>query len=342
MRVNKPLQIAGSGLVTSVGLSAASAAAAIRAGLSNAQLTRFMDWGGEWIAAHVVPIEAPNPRAKLLQMAATAIGECLASVARESRIGTALVVCLPEASRPSTGYEVGESVVAELSTMVGTHFSTYSSTIAAGRVGGFVGLHHARTLLYEGKADAVLVAGVDSYVNWPALSHFEDRYRLLTSKNSDGFLAGEAAAAVMVTRPVPGTALRCDGLGFAKESATIDASLPLRADGLVEAIRGAARDADCRPRDFELRISALSGEHYYFKEAALAVSRLIRDPMSEAELWHPADCVGEVGAAAGPLAVALAATACAKGYVTATRILCHLSNDGAERSAAFFSYGMLQ
>ena len=342
MGVKKPLQIVGSGLVTSVGLSAAAAAAAIRAGVSNAQLTRFMDWGGEWIAAHVVPIESPDPRAKLLQMAATAIGECLASVACESSTGTALVLCLPEASRPSTGNEVGESAVAELSSMVGTNFSAHSCTISAGRVGGFVALHRARTLLYEGKADAVLVAGVDSYVNWPTLSHLENRYRLLTSKNSDGFMPGEAAAAVMVTRPVPGTALRCDGLGFAQESATIEASLPLRADGLVEAIRAAARDADCRPQDFELRITGISGEHYYFKEAALAVSRLIRDSMSEAELWHPADCVGEVGAAAGPLAVIVAATACAKGYATAARILCHLSNDGTERSAAFFSYGMFQ
>lgn len=342
MRAKKPVQIVGSGLVTSVGLSAAAAAAAIRAGVSNAQLTRFMDWGGEWIAGHVVPIEAPDPRAKLLQMAATAIDECLASVAGVPSPATALVLCLPEASRPGAADDLGETAVAELSTMVGRAFSPHSCTITAGRVGGFVGLHHARALLYEGKADAALVAGVDSYVNWPALSHFEDRHRLLTSKNSDGFLPGEAAAAVMVTRPLPGTALRCDGLGFAQERATIDAGVPLRADGLVEAIRAAARDAQCRPQDFELRITALSGEHYFFKEAALAAARLVRDPMPEAELWHPADCVGEVGAAAGPLAVIVAAIACAKGYARATRILCHLSNDGAERSAAFFSHGTLQ
>jgi 3-oxoacyl-[acyl-carrier-protein] synthase I len=341
MRVKKPLQIVGSGLVSSVGLSAPAAAAAIRAGVSNAQVTRFMDWGGEWMAAHIVPIEAPDLRAKLLQMAATAIGECLESSRRESSIGTALVLCLSEASRPSTGHEVGQSAITELSRMVGADFSPHSSTIAAGRVGGFIALHRARTLLYEGKADAVLVAGVDSYVNWPALSHFENRYRLLTSKNSDGFLPGEAAAAVMVTRPVPGTALRCYGLGFAEESATVDAGGPLRADGLVEAIRAAARDAECPPQDFQLRITGLSGEQYYFKEAAVAASRLIRDP-SEADLWHPADCVGEVGAAAGPLAMTVAAIACAKGYATATRILCHLSNDGAERSAAFFRYEMLQ
>jgi 3-oxoacyl-[acyl-carrier-protein] synthase-1 len=342
MRVNKPLQISGSGLVTSVGLSTANATAAIRAGLSNPQLTRFIDWGGEWIAAHVVPMEAPNSRTKLLQMAATAIDECLTSAGRESIMETALVLCLPEASRPSTGDELGESAVNDTATVIGAKFSTHSSTITGGRIGGFVGLQRARTLLYEGKVDAVLIAGVDSYVNWPVLSSFENRYRLLTSKNSNGFVPGEAAAAVMVTRPKPGAALRCEGLGFGSESATIDADLPLRADGLVEAIRAAARDADCRPQDFELRISALSGEQYYFKEAALAVSRLIRDPRSEAELWHPADCVGEVGAAAGPLAMAIAATACAKGYATASRILCHLSNDGTERSAAFFSYGVLE
>lgn len=340
--MNQALQISGSGLVTSVGLSTAEAAAAIRAGLSNPQLTRFIDWGGEWISAHVVPMEAPNPRMKLLQMAATAIDECLVGADRGSIKETALILCLPEASRPGTGHELGDSAIKEIATALGTIFSTHSSTVSAGRVGGFVALYRARMLLHEGKADAVLVAGVDSYVNWPALSHFENRYRLLTSRNSNGFLAGEAAAAVLVTRPKAGAALRCDGLGFANEDATIDADLPLRADGLVEAIRAAARDAGCKPDDFELRISALSGEQYFFKEAALAVARLIREPTSEAELWHPADCVGEVGAAAGPLAMAIAATACAKGYAAASRILCHLSSDGTERSAAFFKYGVLQ
>ncbi|GGD74541.1 hypothetical protein [Caballeronia grimmiae] len=340
--MRRPLEIIGSGLVTSVGLTSAAAAAAIRAGLSNAQITRFMDWGGEWIAAHVAPIEAHDPHTKLLKMAATAIEECIWRAALEPDMNIAMVLCLPEASRPSTGHELGASAIGEIATLLGTRFSTHSCVITVGRVGGFFGLDRARTLVYEGKADAVLVAGVDSYVNWPALSHFEDRHRLLTSRNSDGFLPGEAAAALMAARPRSGVALRCEGLGFASESATIDTDLPLRADGLVEAIHAAARDADCRPQDFDLRISGLSGEHYYFKEAALAMSRLIRDQGSDADLWHPADCTGEVGAAAGPLGIAIAANACAKGYASGSRILCHLSSDGTERSAAFLSYGMLQ
>ncbi len=340
--MKQALQISASGLVTSVGLSTTDVAAAIRAGVSNPTLTRFMDWGGEWMAAHVVPMDAPDSRLKLQQMVATAIDECLAGAARESTIVPALILCLPEATRPSAGDDLGAAAIQDIAAALGTQFSIQSSIVAAGRVGGFVGLLRARTLLYDGKADAVLVAGVDSYVNWPAMSSFEDRHRLLTSKNSNGFLPGEAAAAVLVTRPRPGAALRCEGLGFASEGATIDADLPLRADGLVAAIRAAAHNADCQPDAFDLRISALSGEHYFFKEAALAMSRIIREPTKEADLWHPADCVGEVGAAAGPLAIAIAAAACAKGYAAASRILCHLSNDGTERSAAYFSYGTLQ
>jgi 3-oxoacyl-[acyl-carrier-protein] synthase-1 len=337
-----PVQISGSGLVTSVGLSAPETAAAIRAGLSNAQSTRFMDWGGEWIAAHMVSLDAPNLRDKLLRMAATAIDECLSTVRHEPSGELALMLCVAEPSRPSAGERLGDAAVQGLATALRARFSAHSSTIAAGRTGGLLGLHRARALLYEGKADAVLIVGVDSYVDWPTLSSLENRHRLLTSKNSNGFLPGEAAAAVMVTRARPGTALRCEGLGFASENATIDAELPLRADGLVEAIRAAARDAQCAPGDFELRISALSGEHYYFKEAALAATRLIREPTPKGDLWHPADCVGEVGAAAAPLAISIAAMACAKGYASASRILCHVSGDGAERAAAFFRYGALQ
>jgi 3-oxoacyl-[acyl-carrier-protein] synthase-1 len=336
------VQISGSGLVTSLGLSTAATTAAIRAGLSNAQLTRFIDWGGEWIAAHVVPIDAPDRRAKLLRMAALAVDECLKSAKSLSDAGTALILCLPEPTRPSTGEPLDGTAIEQLAAALNTGFSTQSATIAGGRAGGLVGLQRARTLLHEGKADAVLVVGVDSYVDWPALSSLEDRHRLLTSKNSNGFIPGEAAAAVLVTRAQPGIALRCEGLGFASEAATIDSEMPLRADGLVDAIRAAAHDAHCGPQDYELRIAALSGEHYFFKEAALAVSRLVRAPKADEDFWHPADCIGEVGSAAGPLAIATAAAACANGHARASRILYHVSGDGPERAAAFFRYGALQ
>ncbi len=50
----------------------------------------------------------------------------------------------------------------------------------------------------ESAAAFVLVAGVDSFVSGPTLAAYEARERLLTSQNSNGFIPGEGAAAVLV------------------------------------------------------------------------------------------------------------------------------------------------
>ncbi len=334
------MRISATGLVTSVGLSTAATAAAVRAGISNAQATRFIDWGGESIAAHSVPIEGGEPGARLLRMATTAVGECWH--AADSASPPALIVCLAEPSRPGAIQALGPSVVHELANASNIRVSASSTTIAAGRVGGLLALQHARRLMREGAVDSVLIVGVDSYIHWPTLSSLENRHRLLTSRNSNGFIAGEAAAAVMVTCAGTEPGLYCEGLGFAEEAATIDSDLPLRADGLVEAIRRAAADARCPADDFGLHISSLSGEHYYFKETTLALTRLLRQPREDGDLWHPADCVGEVGAAAVPLGLAIAATACTRNYARASRILYHVSGDGRERAAAFLRHGAPQ
>jgi 3-oxoacyl-[acyl-carrier-protein] synthase-1 len=316
--------------------------AAIRAGISNARATRFIDWGGEWIAAHAVELPQQHLRSKLVQMAAMAVDECLAGEGMYARPEalrrTAFLLCLPEASRPGLCGELDETMASEILEAAQAELLPQRAVFRLGRAGGLVALQQARMLLDEGRMDAVLIAGVDSHIDWPALNHFESCHRLLTSRNSNGFMPGEAAAALLVTRPKAGIGLRCDGLGFAMEEATVDSDLPLRGDGLVKAITAAAGEAGCRPGEFELRISALTGEHYYFKEAALALTRLARETGSDAELWHPADCVGEVGAACGPLVIALAAGACRRGHAP-RRILCHVSNDGMERGAAFISYG---
>lgn len=330
-----PIQISGSGMVTSVGLSAAQSAAAIRAGISNPRQTRFIDWGGEWISAHVVALEALDARSKLLRMAATAIDECLAATVGTPAHDVALILCLADPPVLETQRPRPTLAISDVADALDLRFSSHSQVLALGRAGGLVALHHARTLLHEGTAQAVIVAGVDSYIDWPQLSGLEEKQRLLTSTNSNGFMPGEAAAAVLVTRPGSGSGPVCKGLGFASERATLDSGQPLRGDGLTQAVLDAADEARCGPQDFDLRISALSGEHYYFKEAALTLTRLVRTPKDETELWHPADCVGETGAAAGPLVLAVAAAASAKRYLPGPRILCHLSSDSGARAAAF-------
>ena len=90
--------------------------------------------------------------------------------------------------------------------------------------------------------------------------------------------------------------------------------------------------------ELDFRITDNSGEQYYFKEAALALSRTLRARKEEFDIWHPADCIGEVGAAIGPVMVTKALTASQKGYGRGRGILVHAGNDAGRRTAAVLRY----
>ena len=89
----------------------------------------------------------------------------------------------------------------------------------------------------------------------------------------------------------------------------------------------------------DYRLSDLSGEHFYFKEAALALSRTLRRRKEEFEVWHPAECIGETGAAAGIAMLAVADAARQMGYAPGPRVLLHLANDDGQRAAAVVDGG---
>jgi 3-oxoacyl-[acyl-carrier-protein] synthase I len=140
------------------------------------------------------------------------------------------------------------------------------------------------------------------------------------------------------SRPGSGPQLYCTGLGFSQEQATILSDVPLRGDGLAAAIKEALADAGCAMHDLDFRITDTTGEHYYFKEAALALSRVLRQRKETFDIWHPTDCVGETGAAVGVVALAVARAACRKGYAIGPNILLHLGNDAGQRAAAILQY----
>ncbi len=114
--------------------------------------------------------------------------------------------------------------------------------------------------------------------------------------------------------------------------------LPLRADGLTQAVRAALAEAGCGLEQMDYRLTDISGEQYYFKEASLTLSRNLRVLKPKFDLWHPADCIGECGAAIGPALLAVALAASRKGYGDGPNVFCHLGNDAGERAAALLSY----
>jgi 3-oxoacyl-[acyl-carrier-protein] synthase-1 len=338
------IAILKTGLVTSVGLSAPASCAAFRAKISNPSETRFIDSGGQWIMAHQVPLEQPwRGLTKLAKMAAMALREALEDVPQTEWGQLPLLLCVAENERPGRLAGLDDALFLQIQTELGVEFDAHSAVITQGRVGVAVALAQARLLIPQRMAQTthprVVIVATDSLLTWPTLSHFEQNERLLTERNSNGFMPGEAAGALLVGPPSgKGSELLCTGIGFGRELAHIDSEEPLRADGLTQAIKAALHDAGCQMHDMDFRITDLAGEQYYFKEATLALSRTLRQRKASFDIWHPAECTGEIGAAAGAAIISTAQAACQKNYTQGHNILAHMANDAGQRSAISLQY----
>jgi 3-oxoacyl-[acyl-carrier-protein] synthase-1 len=336
-----PLAITATGLITGVGMSAPATCAAIRCAIDNFQETGFRDRGGEWILGCEVPLEKPwRGKTKLLKLAAEAIREIIQAKPEVNPAQTPLLLCLAEHTRPGRIINNDAQFFVDLQQELGVEFSDQSLVIAAGRVSAAVALKHAREMIHQQGVKHVLIASCDSLLVSPTLDHFEAQERLLTSENSNGFIPGEAGAALLVESGSKQnqSALICEGLGFAVEAAHVDSEEPLRAEGLTTAIKASLSDAGCELGDLDFRITDLSGEQYYFKEASLALSRTLRQRKEEFDIWHPADCVGEVGSSQGLIMMAVLKAACEKEYTKGYRMFAHMGNDDGKRSSVVLGW----
>ena len=329
------VSILGTGLVTAVGQSAAASCAAFRSKLTQPTETHFIDAKGERIMAHQVELDAPwRGLSRLAKMAALAIDEVLTGIPKPGWRHIPLLLCVAEEDRPGRAPDLDAVLLARVQEELAADFAPASATVARGRVAVAVAMTQARALLASGQAQRVVVAAADSLLSWPTLSHYEREDRLLTAANSNGFMPGEAGGALLLgpAQWVAGELL-CTGVGFGVEQAHLGSGDPLRAEGLARAIRSGLDEAGCQMHEMDFRITGVSGEQYYFKEAALALSRTLRQRKEEFDLWHPAECTGEVGAVSGICVIADAQAACAKGYAKGPNVLAHWSNDAGERAA---------
>ena len=336
-----PLAITGTGMVTGVGLNAPASCAAIRCAIDNFQETRFMDSGGEWIMGCEVPLEKPwRGKTKQIKMAAAAIKECLEGNKKIDPGATPLLLCLSEHERKGRVIDDDNQFFLDLQEELELEFHEKSRVIAKGHVAVAVALKHARRLIQELQVEHVLIAATDSLLVGATLAHYEEHDRLLTSDNSNGFIPGEAGAALVVeaVRNKPEPQLICMGLGFGVEEAHVYSEEPLRADGLTVAIKESLSDAGCEMGDVDFRITDISGEQYYFKEASLVLLRLLRKLKDEFDIWHPADCIADVGSALGIVMIGVLKAACEKEYSKGSHILAHIGNDDGKRAAIVFGF----
>jgi len=335
------VSVCASGMVTGVGLNAPASCAAIRCGLSNFEETRFMDKNGEWITGSYVPLDQPwCGRAKLVHLVLPAIRECLAAVDGIPTEQIPLFLCVAEKDRPGRLSGLDDLLLDEVEKELNFNFHEKSAVISQGRVGGVFAIQQATTLLYHERLLYCIVAGVDTFLTAGTLAAMEEKERILTGTNSDGFIPGEAGAAVLLYSgsDKSNEHLGIRGIGFGKEEAHIDSGEPLRAEGLVQAIKQASDASGMNVADLDYRITDVNGEQYGFKEAALALTRTLKERKEEFDIWLPVDCIGEVGAAIVPVILGVALAAAQKNYAPGKGVLSHLGNDDGRRAAMFLSF----
>lgn len=338
----KPLVLRASGMATAVGPTSAATCAALRAGINGFAETHFLDEAGEPIHGSAVPLESPlRGREKLVRLAAAAVSECLQAAGDIASNEIPLLLCVAEKNRPGRLSGLDDLLPREIEAELQVRFHPKSSVMAEGRIAGAHAMKSAERWIYEERRPFCILAGVDSYLVAATVSAYDDRGRLLTSRNSDGFLPGEGAAAILLAAQgkAAQSELCCTGIGMGKEKATVASEEPLRADGLVEAVKTALADAEATLDQTDYRIADVSGEQYGFKEAALLVARALRSRKVSFPLWHPSDCIGEVGAAIVPCVLGVALAAARKGYAPGRGVLCHFGNDDGSRAAMILRYG---
>jgi 3-oxoacyl-[acyl-carrier-protein] synthase-1 len=337
----KPVTVLGSGMMTGVGLTSPAACAAMRAAVDHFTETRFMNTAGEWVIGCPVPLDPPwRGRTKLAHLAASAIRECLAFTGDAKPAAIPLLLCIAEKERPGRFDGLDDQLLPEVQNLLGVRFHARSCVIPSGRVGGAVAVEQARSLIHGERLPRCLIAGADTFLVGPTLAAYESRQRLLTAENSNGFIPGEAGAAVLLGPPGSGgpAELRCLAVGFGRERATVESEEPLRGDGLAAAFRALHEDGGVTLEDADYRYTDCNGEQYGFKQDRLAIMRTLRKLKARFDHLHPADSIGEVGAAVGPCVLGLALAAAQKGYAPGRGVLCHFGNDDGERAALLLRY----
>lgn len=209
----------------------------------------------------------------------------------------------------------------------------------AAQAGGLAAIAQAVSDLNSGRTRLALVCGVDSLLDSARLAGLFEAGFLLAGRQSAGLIPGEAGACLVIERldqarqrgarplvTIGPIALGRDPSPFGSDVAVDGAALSDVFRNAVEAAGGG--------KIFGEVLIDLTGERARFLEWATVETRCLHAVPKPWSLEHPADCIGDVGAAFGPLAAGLMARSCERGYAHGRGVAICASSPRGERAVA--------
>ncbi|WP_163865960.1 3-oxoacyl-ACP synthase [Myxococcus eversor] len=349
-----PLAVVEYGMVTAVGFNGPATCAAMRAGISGIHQANLWDFTiGEWLSAGRPPMpqwwEGPDMLPELL---APAIAECQEKACalkfrsgpvRPGDIPILTLVAPPD--RPHRASDLETRVARGLAHKLGGALPPGSEVIPEGRTGLLTALDVARKYLDSRRVQLVIIAGVESFLRQVLVEHYIQQGRLLCGTNSNGFIPGEAACAVVVSRAsdAQGPRLVIAGVGEGHEPGQAGGTpqSPVTGDGLTKAMRTALSAAGTEYHQINTSLSDLNGERFKFKERTIATGRLDRlppsgkstRPLGYVDEWHPIEYLGEIGSAVFPCLLGWAFEAGRTGHALGAKMMLFSGEDQGTRAA---------
>ncbi len=346
MPEDKSLCITGMGAVSSVGLSAAQTCASIRAGIRRFTEHPYhysrMDppFSGDPAPLTYAPVPFLDPLTKAPDRILNMAPAPLEDVFKSARITRAdlplfgLFLTAPPAIDRIAPVRPDDLFVGEFFRRAAIHPFNTVRIDRSGSSGFYHALSAARESIHTQACRFALVGGVDSYLDEESIRHFDDRYRLKSDRNRDGFIPGEASAFVIVESAESVKRRNASVLGVIESVHVGNEPQNFIKDqyssgmGLTEIFRNIISQTKRMP---EWVLCDLNGESYRGHEWALVRSRLGDEMKNFKHLWHPAECIGDIRAAGPPLHLILACTAFNRGYAPAESCFIFAGDDQGER-----------
>jgi len=301
--------------VCAIGIGVKQCSASFRAGLSGYAQTSFVGRSGEPLVMALVPelhVDELQPalmdrplsdrERRMLRLGGMALDPMRQAIRRRP----ALYLALPDAN-PNRRPYADRDFLGQLAQQAQLELDLDASrSFTYGRAGGLFALKAAMAALSAGR-DAVLVGGIDTPWDLTWLTHLDAERRLLGADVKDGFVPGEAAAFVLLERhEARARELTCvRAAGTAEDPGHRYADTPALGIGLAAALDEAMGPLSAAP-PIKTCFAGLNGENFGAK--AWGVAHIRHHERFDPALYfeHPADCFGDVGAAMGPLLIALA------------------------------------
>jgi 3-oxoacyl-[acyl-carrier-protein] synthase-1 len=243
-----------------------------------------------------------------------------------------LLLCGPE-KMPGRRSIISDAFIKHLAIQTKVAFDIDNSyAFPEGRAAGFYALEVAMQLLESGKHNEVMIGGVDSFLDLYLLATMDSEDRILAPGMMNAFAPGEAAVFIVVKLADEKSAIKIFPPGIADEPGHRYSSEPYKGEGLANAVTESISKAPDNP--IKTVFASFNGENFNAKEWGVAAIRNQQHFDSEFNMVHPADCYGDIGAATGPMLMALAALGLLQGHYQGPALV-WASSEIQQRAAAY-------